>query len=399
MFICTGCFVNEEIIGYIESFEEVGECNYCKSEGNVVCDISGVGEFIREGLDRAYEHLDDGTGAMRDSENKIYIGSDGEQAGVSLIEILNEEEQIFSERHDFESIIHIINELIMNSGPSDRDISQGAEDKYGDSNSEIFVIKDDLFGEDYVIEYDVWETFKNECMHVNRFFDLGSEENFRETLLSYLNPIFKNMEINLKTNSILYRSRSIENGFFDNKVSIDWNTELGPAPYKYSGNNRMSPAGISYMYLSDNRDLTLAEIRNDTNCIIYTGVFKTVKDLRLLDLTDEDSFKLKSIFSEEYRHEDRWKAKFIKRFIEEISKPIKESDSVLEYVPTQVLSEFIRKIGFNGIRFKSSKDYIKNNFVFFCGPSEEREYYKLNKNAIANYQEFVQVINVTEENT
>lgn len=108
MIICTGCFVEEEIISYIEGFEETGRCHFCKNENNLVCDISDVGEFIREGLDKAYEHIDVGTGAIRDCENKIYIGPDGEQAGLSVIDILNEEEEIFSEQHDYRSSINII---------------------------------------------------------------------------------------------------------------------------------------------------------------------------------------------------------------------------------------------------------------------------------------------------
>ena len=45
---------------------------------------------------------------------------------------------------------------------------------------------------------------------------------------------------------------------------------------------------------------------------------------------------------------------FIDKLEQELSKPRRRSDSELDYLPTQYLSELIKSMGFDGIEFKSS---------------------------------------------
>lgn len=45
---------------------------------------------------------------------------------------------------------------------------------------------------------------------------------------------------------------------------------------------------------------------------------------------------------------------FIDKLEQGLSKPRRRSDSELDYLPTQYLSELIKSMGFDGIEFKSS---------------------------------------------
>lgn len=57
-----------------------------------------MGIYLRDCIDKAYEGCDDGIGVMYDSEEKMYLGPNGEEATTySIREILMDEEMIFNE--------------------------------------------------------------------------------------------------------------------------------------------------------------------------------------------------------------------------------------------------------------------------------------------------------------
>lgn len=59
------------------------------------------------------------------------------------------------------------------------------------------------------------------------------------------------------------------------------------------------------------------------------------------------------------------------QFAREISKPVSEKEAELEYVPTQLLAEYIRKLGYKGIIFSSSVNPGGKNYVLFYGPAQQ----------------------------
>ena len=82
---------------------------------------------------------------------------------------------------------------------------------------------------------------------------------------------------------------------------------------------------------------------------------KITRDLKILDFSVEhgnNNFKLKFIFGKPSDEE------IIKSVWSDIdnafSKPTKASDLKSEYAPTQIISEFIRSKGYDGIAYKSS---------------------------------------------
>ena len=58
------------------------------------------------------------------------------------------------------------------------------------------------------------------------------------------------------------------------------------------------------------------------------------------------------------------------QFAWEISKPVSEKEAKLEYVPNQLLAEYIRKLGYKGIIFSSSVNPGGKNYVLFYGPAQ-----------------------------
>ncbi len=80
-YCCEECFLNEAIKKYIqENSSIVGKCKYCGSHNVSLISPITLGEYMCSCLEKAYEYIDEGTGAMYDNEDEMYLGPDGKEA-------------------------------------------------------------------------------------------------------------------------------------------------------------------------------------------------------------------------------------------------------------------------------------------------------------------------------
>jgi hypothetical protein len=107
----------------------------------------------------------------------------------------------------------------------------------------------------------------------------------------------------------------------------------------------MSPAGIPMFYGSFDNETALLETRTNTSesCTASIATFELMHPMQVLDLTQVG--KVPSIFDPAFSQIQRETRRFLRQFIEEVSKSVKK-DLIerVEYVPTQVFTEFIRHI-------------------------------------------------------
>lgn len=113
--------------------------------------------------------------------------------------------------------------------------------------------------------------------------------------------------------------------------------------------------GIPHLYVATDKETAMAEVRPWLGAILTVAYLKITKDLNILDFSVEhgnSTFDLKYLFEEPTNEE------VIKAVWSDIdnafSKPTKASDLKSEYAPTQIISEFIRSKGYDGIAYKSS---------------------------------------------
>ncbi|HEX5276215.1 MAG TPA: HEPN-associated N-terminal domain-containing protein [Fluviicoccus sp.] len=149
----------------------------------------------------------------------------------------------------------------------------------------------------------------------------------------------------------------------DANTSLKSASELGSPPVEACVfPNRMSPAGISMFYGAFDKETCIAETyRPDGKHHNGTfGHFKNLRDLVLLDLTKVPFTP--SIF-EPCSRDTRHNIAFLRGFIGDITMPVqKDGREHIEYVPTQVVSEYVRhvlKIGdkpLDGIVYLSSRE-------------------------------------------
>jgi hypothetical protein len=136
-----------------------------------------------------------------------------------------------------------------------------------------------------------------------------------------------------------------------------------PSPDQAKYSNRMSPAGVPMFYGAEDFDTAWQETvdPDDTHGKKLTGgTFVSQKPLTLLDLCN---LPRSVCFFNEWESSKRFGLYFLREFQVDLSKPIKKDGRQhIEYVPTQVFTEFIRfeyksstGSAYSGIRYPSSK--------------------------------------------
>lgn len=388
---CEECFEDAEIRKWILANGEQGDCPFCGSKDVMVCDTQTVGEFVKDGLRRAYEQTD--------------FWDESICCLQSIYDIMHDTVCIFSERLEEADLCHELLEELVDPRLSVREIKHGDDTDWDvqDIDAPSWLLIGELSRGEGTQAGSAWDEFKYTSLYFNRFFDI-TEKRGRETLLSALGDILEQLEVRYRKGRVLYRMRAFELPYWSREYELgklDVYQELGPAPYTSVKNNRMSPAGISYIYLSSDPETCAKEIRLEDGQTALLGKFSLRRPLTLLDLTVENikrqNFYFESIFSEDYNPDELWIKDFLLQFAGEISKPVSEENSQLEYVPTQLLAEFIRKRGYDGIVFSSSVSPDGKNYVLFYGPAETPECGTFVGEALEEYSEVLKLKSVSYE--
>ncbi len=212
-----------------------------------------------------------------------------------------------------------------------------------------------------------YERFAQQVKWENRYIQTGEVKQFLDTLLE----TSKDKQDILKTGTVLYRS---QRGYDEiEEYAEDGTTVIGfiPLPYKQNRmipnaekttNGRANPEGIPYLYLSDDMDTALSEVRPWLDEKLSLAVFTIKRDLRLIDFSrvaSSSTYYFKEPEDSRIRENEVW-ASINRAF----SKPVTIEDQAKEYVPTQIISEFFKVSGIDAIKYKSMLS-DGNNYVLF----------------------------------
>jgi len=321
MKVCKHCFNDIELQGFVDSnSKEKGICDYCKGSETDIIELSDLLDFFTEFF------------------NLFKYDDNGEP----LTYLVNKDWNIFANYeesdYNYQIIYHILKAI-------DSDIpNYGAKVVYQDEITNS-------------INY--WGQLKEKLKWESRF--LTNLEDLKEYRWDYY---FSQNTVNLANNDSLYRARIHQDSQTD-KFKFD---EMGYPDKTKVIEGRANPAGIPYLYLSKSKETTLYETRVSYLDEVSIGEFR-VKNEETVSLVDFT--KIPSAFSYNTDNSDSIEdfAKSVllkKRISEELSKPLRRYDSVLEYIPTQFICEYIRHItGADGILFESSLHKGGQNVVLF----------------------------------
>lgn len=339
-------------------------CPYCKSSKGFKMDTGILGPFIKAGIDRAYDALEE------DVNN------------LSVFEILNDRVILFEWANHKE-----------------RELTQALFEGTADSDivSKRYKLKLESEGDDEE-QYRIWQNFEHDCKYFNRFFDLtprgeGSSNRRTDMLEKLYESCLKNLKEEIEPGALLFRARVIDSKF---KRGRDYDLDeasIGPADKSNSQAGRMNPEGISYFYVAEDEETALKEGRLRANERVLIGRFNTLKKLTVIDWTKANIYeKAVDIFSPKYSPSMAVYQDFLRRFAIEVGKP-NETAKTIEYVATQLVAEYVRGHGFDGIKYDSA---VGNGYdvVFFYGPELEKENRKFN--TIPYYTDIAKLIDVRE---
>lgn len=225
-----------------------------------------------------------------------------------------------------------------------------------------------------------WENIANELTHGRRFFNETARSYFESLIMEATeaehvdHPGVPAVITILDTDAAFYRSRIASDEAQARSFAENADIELGAAPKERAANNRMSPAGVPLLYVSQEVETSIAEIRPSIGDLVVVGCFRSTASLKFFDFT-KLSHRLRhtalSLFDPEYekRREHRMMLEYLHDII---ARPVRAGD--LEYVVTQALAEFIRydtKWAFDGIAFRSVQRQGRVNYALFDRGSSE----------------------------
>ncbi len=354
-FVCVNCFDDLGLVKFIQANAGSDECSFCGSVDNapIAAPIDEVSGHFQECLFTEYDLAGNELG---------WDGSEGGWIGTywDADDLVNYVLELEFPRDNRELLLpHLFGEH--------REQDWCEANAYGLNDDEVASFS--------------WSRFRRVTMHQRRFFfqDYGSDA-YEHDLYSpkeVLRTIFEYAERMdlfrpLPQGARLYRAR-----FEGCKPQWEAPAELGPPPQETATqSNRMSPAGIPMFYGADDEETALKETYS---CPGYyaMGRFETLRPAVLLDLTAIPS--IPSLFdpipdSSEIR--PRRVLKFLHHVARQVSIPIeRDGKEDVEYVPTQVVTEFIRdqltweKLRIDGIMYDSAVRPDHVSYVLFADQS------------------------------
>lgn len=133
----------------------------------------------------------------------------------------------------------------------------------------------------------------------------------------------------------------------------------------FCGEGRANPRGIPYLYLSDDLNTCAAELRPQRGQLLSIAEFTVKRDLNIVDCYSvrREYGDIELIFAPPTSQEGISDAIWC-QINQAFSRPVSSGDTSSDYIPTQVLVEFFRHRGFDGVCFKSGLGRGHNVVLF-----------------------------------
>jgi RES domain. len=144
--------------------------------------------------------------------------------------------------------------------------------------------------------------------------------------------------------------------YYDNQYIDDFPAPFGksrmlPLPDR-AREGRANPKGIPYLYCATHKETAMAEVRPWKDSFISLAQFETLRDLRIVDCAWGNP-KRKFVLEGELPRAD-WNHAVWADIDGAFSVPVSPSDDLADYVPTQIIAEFFKVHGWDGLAYRSS---------------------------------------------
>lgn len=311
---CKECFCDSYIRAIIEKLGVTGNCDFCSSKNVAVYDVSitpnPLAELIID-LIQIYS-VSENTDAK---PLKIALRDDWDifNAGSELIQALVKKlcEHTFSDSADIFSKDVVISQLV----------------------------DDDFLHEFGVVRGHSWADFSNSIKYCNRFHSGMFNADAFASFLSIINKSYP-------VGSTLYRAR-----ISTDKKGFDVNN-MKSAPEGKQSAGRINPEGIGALYLSYDKKTVINEVRANAFDYVTIGRFQSLRNINVVNLSG--LARTSPFLFENGLEQFAVNRKVFQEIAFEVAKPLRRSDSPIEYLPTQYIAEFIKSQNYDGVEYAST---------------------------------------------
>lgn len=315
---CTECFCDIQIQAIITAENRVGDCDYCGSKNVFTYSLdtpSDLSDLISDVLN-TYEDSDDGEKLFPTVINHW---------GIFRKDILSSYKLL----SDFSSVIY------------------GDDGESHNRKVKIPRPYEEQFG---IFSGHTWQEFARFIKEQNRFCNGFFKADQFASFLSYSIKRFPR-------GSEFYRARICDNSHGYEKEQM----YSPPAGKRRAG--RVNPEGIGVLYLTSDEETALSEVRASAFDMITVGKFKSLREIRVVDLSSLDSIS-PAVFSGGLESLAA-NSKIFSDIARDVAKPLRRNDSPLEYLPTQFITEFIKSKGYTGVAYQSAMGTGGSNIAVF----------------------------------
>jgi hypothetical protein len=130
-----------------------------------------------------------------------------------------------------------------------------------------------------------------------------------------------------------------------------------------ASDGRVSTRGIPCLYLATQEDTAILEVRPLIGSFVSVAQFKTRCELRLIDCSRKEIGDL--AFLDPNLSADEVDKIVWSNMNRAFSEPVERGDESLDYIPTQILAEHFKFLGFDGVAYKSSYGESGFNVALF----------------------------------
>lgn len=322
---CLNCFKDLHIRETIEKHGFIDDCDFCSSKNIHVIDISAADNPLSEKINGIIQ---------------VYAFSESSYA-KPLKQSLHDDWDIFS--GGVEAIQSLVVALCSHEFGWDNDIFY--------KNVIIPNLYDEEFiRNDAVVGGLTWNEFSDSIKYGNRF---HNNKFNKDVFALYLSSVVKTYH----SGDCFYRAR------IANNVDGYMCEEMYAPPKEKRSAGRVNPEGIGVLYLSLEKETVLNETRVNVFDYVTIGNFRAKCDLRIVNLSG--LLKISPFDYGDNLERFALNRDIFRELSIEIAKPLRRSDSTLEYLPTQFISEFVKSEGYDGVEFESTLRDGGHNLALF----------------------------------
>jgi len=363
-YVCADCLIDPFLKSVAVREASSRVCSYCRKSAEAVIAVAldTIQPIIERGITRDWHDAERALRPVLDEED-----------GHTVTVVATDEESVPNDDYDPYEVFWEIREFMEREVATDELVSRYA-DEISDDVAFVRDIRSSIKPSKWshtggrnmdthtALVY-TWKWFKEITKHQRRYFfedacefwdRLGSGDIFTGSHLDFIRQLAQKAGLyeTYGPGQLFYRAR-----VHAPDIDVGSAKRLGPPPKNRARfSNRMSPAGISMFYGALDRETAIEEVVDPTRPgegkHITSGAFHSPGHLTLLDL--RGTSELPSRFDPDAGYL-RAPLLFLRDFAEDLAKPVqKDGREHIEYVPTQVLTEYFQRRA-DGILYRSAR--------------------------------------------